>query len=176
MDKNNFIKKYKKDIIFYFVSFLLMIVFNRANIIGVCKPFGFGFLFALVYLKKNAFILAPLYFISYIIFDFSIQGLIISASTISVLLLLFLIFRTIRKDINFVCGLVFALISQVGYVYFHISSPIDIFITLITLAVGLMFLYVCTQAIGAIIFRGLQSRFTIDETICLSILLFSSST
>ena len=168
-----FFSKYKKEFVFYFCVFLAFIILNRAKLLGLGNPFAFGFLFSLVYLKKNALILAPLYLISYIIYNPTFSGFIISVSTISLCVLLYLSFKIIKKPINFVCTLVFALLSQAGFVYYNISSPIEVFATLGIIAVGLVFVYVSQQAVGALLNRGFQCRFSIDENICFSILLMA---
>ena len=167
------LKKNKKQVVVYLVLFVLMLILSRAKIVGIINPFLFSFLFALFYLGKNVFILSLEYFACYILFDFSFKGLIISLTTISFLVLLFLIFKLLKKKPNFVFTIVFALLSQAGFVYFNIFSTSQILATIVCLLVGLMFLYICEQSFGAIFFRGLQSRFTLDESICFAIFIIA---
>ena len=171
--KTNVLIKYKKDILLYFVFFIIMLVLNRASVVKSIYPFGYSFVFALVLLNKNAIILSILYFISDIIYNLSLPGLIIVVSTVSALLLLYLIFKILKKNINIVCAIIFSLLSQVGYIYFHISTPAEIFTTIVMLVVGSLFIYIASQAFGALFYRGLQSRFTLDESICFAIFLMA---
>ncbi len=171
--KLKWIEKYKNQIIFYLVLFLLLLVLNRASVVGSITPFGFSFVFSLALLGKNVLILAPLYFISSIVYNLSIEGLIIVVSTLSALLLLYLIFKILKKKINMASTLIFSMLSQVGYVYFHINSPSEVFTTIVMLIVSMLFIYICYVAFDAIFYRGLQSRFTLDESICFSIFLIA---
>lgn len=167
--KEKFLVNHKKDILYYFIFFIIMLILNRASVIGIKIPFAASFVFALVLLKKNALILAPCYFISYIFYNLTIQGLIIALNTISALILLFLLFKIINKKINFTLSLFFCLISQVAFVYFNLTSVKNMVVSVVAFMVALMFLYVCFIGFSAIFFRGVQSRFTLDEGICLSI-------
>lgn len=167
--------KYKKDIITYLILFCLMLLINGAKIVQEINPFGFSFLFSLVYLGKNSFVLCPMYFVSSIAFNFSIEGAIIALGCISVCLLLSLLYKCIKKPISMIVAIVFLVFSQVGYVYFNITNTIEIFKTITCLIIGILFFYVCTSAFGAVFFRGLQSRFTLDESICFSVFLIAIS-
>ena len=86
---------------------------------------------------------------------------------------MFIIFKFSKSKLNFFLTLFLALISQVGYVYFNITSIEQILITFVRLLVALCFVYICSQTFGAIFYRGLQSRFTLDESICFGIFLIA---
>jgi len=167
----SFLQEKNKDILLYTIFFVIMLILNRSSVIGIKIPFGSSFLFSLLLLGKNALILAPSYFVSYIIYNISFEGFIIGLSVVSVLLLLYLISKLLNKKINFTWTMIFCLLSQVGYIYFHISTPAEMVVSLVIIAVCLMFVYVCMQATGALLNRGLQSRFTLDENICFSLFL-----
>lgn len=171
--KSNFFAKYKKEIIIYCVIFLSLLIFNRASIVSTIAPFGFSLAFALVLLRKNAFILAIMHFVTYFIFNISLSGFVIAISTISVLILLFLIFKILKKPINLTCTLIFACLSQAGYIYYNISSMQAIFATTLSLVIGMMFIYICYSSLGALLNRGIQSRLTLDENICLGIFIIA---
>lgn len=172
MAKNIFIK-YKKEIATYTVLFLIMTLLNGAKIMNKINPFGVAFLFSMVHLGKNGFVISLLYFLSKVLFDFSFQGIIIAVNHISVSILLFLIYKCLKKPINLIATIIALFFSQVGYAYFNISSVGEILATIVCIIAGLLFFYVCIISFGAVFFRGLQSRFTIDESICFSIFIIA---
>ena len=173
MAKTEFFKNNKKEIFVYIAIFIFMLLLFSAKIVQTINPFCFSFLFALVYLEKNGYILSVLYFISGIIVNFSFDNIIILLSTISVCVLLCLIYKCLKKKIGLLPSIIALLFSQTGFVYFNINSMEEIFSSIICLIVGILFFYVCIVALGALFSRGLQSKLTIDETICFSLILIS---
>lgn len=165
--------KNKKGIFLYALLFLFTFFLIRAKIVGSISPFGYAFAFACVYLNKNPFLIATSYFAFYCLLNFSFIGLIEGISTFSALLLLYLIFKIFKRKINLATTLIFVLLSQTAYVYFHLSSMSEIFVTTASLVVGVLFCYVCISSLGAIFSRGISGRKTIDEYICLSLLLIA---
>ncbi len=170
-NKKTGVLKHKKDIILYCVLFFTMLILNRAQIVGIKILFAAAFAFSMVLLNKNVFIISLSFFISYIVFNISFSGLIIALNVVSALILLFLIFKISNRKMNFTATLLFCLLGQVGYVYFHLNSPAEIIVTTVTIAISLMFLYITNQTFNAIFNRGFQSRFTLDENICLALFL-----
>jgi len=166
----NFITN-KKEIATYFVVFLIMLVLNRAKILEIKMPFASAFAFSMLYLNKSPLILSVCFFLSGIIFNFSIEQLISLLSVVSMLVLTGLIFKVLNKKINFTATIFACLFSQAGFIYFHLSSPIEMIIVIVSVIIAIMFLYVCTQIFSAFFVRGVQSRFTLDENICLSLFL-----
>jgi len=163
------LKSNKKEIVVYLILGLCTLLLANANVVGVIYPFCYSFLFALLYLKRNAIVMSLVYFIANIIVNPSLQTVIICVSTISVYLVLMLSAKLLKKSVNFVSTLIFSLLSQLGYIYFNISSLEQVLSTIIYLVVGTIFLYVCIQCFNAIFFRGISSRFTTDESICFCI-------
>lgn len=162
----NWIDTHKKEILTYFYLFICMFVLTRANVMHKIYPFAFGFLFALVYLNKNIIILSPIYITSMIIKNPTLQSIIIAISTVSVAILAFLIFKFAKKRMPLYIALIFCALSQTGFLYFNINTTYQILISFVSILVGLCFMYIAQIAFSAIFYRGLQSRFTTDESIC----------
>ena len=165
------IKNYKKEVLLYTAVFLVILIINRANVVGFKIPLSAAFSCSLIYLKLNAFIVTCFYILSNIIYSFSLINVIITLSTAAFMLLLYLIHRLINKKISFFAFL----LGQVAFVYFNMTSPVDIIVCLITIVVSIMFLYISCQSMQAILIRGVQSRFTFDESICFAIFLIATS-
>ncbi len=161
----------KKDIFLYLALLVLMLLFCRASVMKTIHPFGFAFAFSLILLQKNAFFITLFYFLGSNLITLSLEGLIINVVSCSFMLLLFLFFKIIKKPITLVPTFIFAMLSQAGYVYFHISSVSEIFVSVAMIVVAIMFIYVCTQTLSAIFMRGFFSRFTLDESVCGAIFL-----
>lgn len=169
----NFFSKHKSSIWTYFCLFLVFLVLERANVAKIIYPFGFSLAFSLCYLGKNGFIIAIEYFICHIIFNPTFEGLIVGTCIVSILVLLYFIFKTSKKKNSFTLTLVFALISQVGQIYFNVTSSQNLIVTFVMILIALCFIYICSQTFGAIFYRGIQSRFTLDESICFGLFLIA---
>lgn len=169
----NFFSKNKSSIWTYLCLFLIFLVLERANVAKIIYPFGFSLAFALCYLGKNGFVLAAQYFICHIIYNPNFEGLIVGGSIASALILLYLIFKAVKKKNSFTLTLIFALISQAGQIYFNITSSQNLIVTFVMILISLCFVYICSQTFGAIFYRGLQSRFTLDESICFGLFLIA---
>lgn len=165
----SFFKKNGKTMLKYLGLFLVMLILTRATIVGKISPFGYSYCFALILLQVNAIFVAISHILTSIIFNLSLEGLIIYCVSASAMLLLFLLFKIIKRQVNLVSTLAFSILSQAGYVYFNISSPTQILVTIAMIVVGILFVYICNQTLGAIFYRGISSRFTLDEMVCFAI-------
>jgi len=162
------VKKNKKEIILYCILFVIMFLLNRASLLGISVPFGAAFCFALIFFNKNPFIISLIYFFSFVLLNFSIKGIVISLNVVSSFLLMAMVFKILNKKIEKISVFLFYLISQVGYIYFNIGSSTQLIISIVLTFVSLMFLYISIQTLN-VFNRGIQSRLTIDENICVSI-------
>lgn len=158
--------KHKNEVFVHACLFLCFLVLGRAKILQLINPFLVALAFALLALNKNGILIAFEFFVSSILNNLSLEGLIISASVFFCVVLLYLSFKILKKKINLIASLIFALISQSAFLYFNIGSTESIVISLVNTAVTLCFVYVFYVGFGAIFSRGLQSRFTADETVC----------
>ena len=169
----NYLKKNKNEICLYCVIFCLMMLLARANVMGVKIPLASAFAFSFILFDKNVVIVGLSFIFGCLINDLSFQSLVISINVVSVLILLYLIYKTANKKPSLFSCFVGCVFSLVGYLYYHLTSPINIIITLVLIIITLMFLYICTQVLNAVLKRGALSRFTTDEVICISIFLIA---
>lgn len=162
------LKKNKGTILIYALLFVCFLVLAKACILEIMSPFSIAFAFALLLLKKNGVFVAFSYFVSNMIFNLTLDGLIVFASSTFSIVLLWLFFKILKKKINLASCLIMTAISQAGYVYFNVYSTEKIVICAVSIFVSLCFVYVFKIAFQAIFVRGVQSRFTSDETVCFS--------
>ena len=166
-----FFAKNKKLLLSYACLFFVMLVLFRAKVVNVISPFGQSFVFSLVLLGKNGIVVGVLCFIARMVQDFSVSGLLISGCLASFVMLLYLIHKILKKKVNIVSTLIFALLSQSATIYFSLSSSEMIAGAIIESIVVLCFIYVFYICFGAVFYRGLQSPFKTDETVCFSVFL-----
>ncbi len=165
--------KKKGDILFYVALMLALLVLNRASVVSAISPFAPAFAMAMVCLQKNAIIIGIWHFLCYILFNFSLQGVIEATSLVSAMLVYFLSLKLAKKRPNIFLSMLFLLLGQAGYLYFHLQNPEQIFVCLASICVSMMFLYIYVAAFSAVIYRGVSSRFTLDESICFALFLIS---
>jgi len=168
-----FFAKNKGAIATHIVLFALMFLLERGNILSVMSPFGYSFAFALVLAGKNGIAIAISYFLSCILNNLSLSGLVIGLCAASTLLLLYLIYFLAKKKIHLVSALLFSCFSQAGFLYYNLGSGEQIIISLVSLVLGMCFVYIFYAAASAVFYRGLQSRYTTDEGICFAVFLIA---
>ena len=160
----------------YLAIFLAFYVFSKANIAGVIYPFTFGLLFALMWCDHKVYILTPLYIIANFLGTFDLFSLYSAIATAGVLVITYLIHLKAKKRFNYVFLGIYALISQVVYLTLEIVLKQSIFAPIISVILGIMFMFACVRFFEAIIVRGFAYRLSVDEIICAGIILagFSS--
>ena len=161
--------KHKSQVFEHFALLLCFLVLGRAKILQLINPFLVAMAFAMLLLNKNGFLIALEFFASSTINNFSLEGLIISVSVFFCIVLLYLSCKILKKKINLVVCLIFALISQSAFLYFNIGTTEKLIISLVNTAVTLCFVYVFFVGFGAVFSRGIQSRFRADETVCFAV-------
>ena len=65
--------------------------------------------------------------------------------------------------------ILFFLLGQSAYVLFNVGNLTQTISVVITIAVGILFIYIFKIILSAMFTRGIQSKMTLDETICLSL-------
>ena len=82
-----------------FIIFILMYLFCIASIQGGVAPFGIAFAFALLLSMDKPFIIAPIYMLSNLLTDISMQNLIISAVSAGIILIIAIFYQNRRFKI-----------------------------------------------------------------------------
>lgn len=164
------IRGYLSTFVYYLCIFAVFILLDMAQIGMALNPFPVAFLFALIYMNRNEYVLAPEFALAYMLVDFTLESVVIGLFTGVCAILLPLFHRIIKRKMTFIHINFYMLISQIVYVYYHISTVNEVLNTIATLIGSVMFLYLSTCALSAIFTRGLYGKFAFDENICLGIL------
>lgn len=160
----------------YLAIFLAFYVFSKGNIAGIIYPFTFGLLFALMWCDHKVYILAPLYVVANFLGTFDLFALYGAVATAAVLVIVYYIHLKAKKRFNYVFLGIYALVSQVTYLCLEIILKNNIIAPIISVLLGVMFMFACVRFFEAIIVRGFAYRLSVDEIICAGIILagFSS--
>lgn len=156
-------------ILYFFVFFLL----NNAKISGIIAPFGIGAAFGLALVGKNMIVFAPIYFVSGVLCNLSVEGLVCCGCVCAVLLAMQLFVVLSKKQIPRFSVPLFELFAMVGFVYFNLGSTGEIVGTIAMCVVAMLFSYISFVVIRAVLQRGRSGSFSLDEKICLAIVIMA---
>ena len=159
----------------YIAIFLCFYVFAKANISNLVYPFSFGFLFALMWCNNKIYIIAPMYLIASYLATFSLLSLYSSLATILVLTICYLIHLKLKKRMNYWHLGVYSFLSQVCFLCLEIIINHSYITPIISVVLGVMFMFACVRFFEAIIVRGFAYRLSVDEIICGAIILMAFS-
>ncbi len=167
-----FSRKVCYEMIKYLLFFLLFYILSVAEIEGI-RPFAFGMFFALIWCNQKLYLIAPIYFLSGILADFSINTIISLAGTCIVFSIFYLLHLRLKKPLNAILIGVYAFLSQFAFLYLNIQSAEQIISASITVIVGLVCMYAYLYFMQSLILQGVRRRFTLDEVISAGVLLVS---
>jgi len=162
--------RFYSTFIYYVCIFAIFILLDFAYIGGRLNPFPVAFLFALIYMNRNEYVLSPAFALSYMLVHFTLESVVIGLFTGVCAILLPLYHKIIKRKMTFVHINFYMIISQVVYAYYHMTTVNDILNTIATLIGSVMFLYMATCALSAVLSRGLYGKFAFDENICLGVI------
>lgn len=155
-----------------YLAFLLLL---NAKIAGVISPFAVGLAFALILVREKPFFIAPIFLAAYITLNFSLEGLIISACVFCSMLAMYFLFLLIKKQTPLWCVPIFQILALAGYIYFNVGTKSELLQTITYIIISILFCYICYGFLRAAKGRGVLSGFTLDENICLALLLMAFS-
>lgn len=164
-------KKLSYDKLLKFIILLFAVfIMDRASLFRSINPFGISFCFALIFSKINPICVITGYFFSNIIFDFSSSILIITLAECSVMALILLIEKLLKKKLKNYVYAILILISQSANIYFS-SGVLENFIeVLASVFVSFISYFIFTISLTAFVKRGRIFKFTLDEKVCHAVL------
>lgn len=169
------VEKYK--IVFKYLFFLLLFfILGFGQINFSISPFLVAFLFSLVWCNQNIFICSGFYvFVNLLLNPFSLGLVISSLVTVLVLIFFYYLHKKIKKPINRYIYLLYALLSQVAYLYYSFTTPENLVNSIISVLVMLILLVCYNIFFSSSFVKGYQSVFSINEIISGSVFLISLS-
>lgn len=157
----------------FLVLFFAVFIMNRASLFRSINPFGISFCFALVLSKINPISVIVAYFVSNIVLDFSIQSIIIVVAECSVMALILLIEKIIKKKLPNYVYAILILVSQSALLYFN-TGVLEMFIeTIASVFVSFISFFIFSISINSYVKRGKIFKFTIDEKVCHAVLIIA---
>ncbi len=159
-------KKILLEIIKDLSFFVLFFVLNFAGIKNIIFPFAFGMFYALIWCNQKIYILSPLYILASFLAHLDYNSVIISSVTVLVILIAYLIHYKLKKPMRPYLISIYALISQSVYVWISVVSGVSIIAIILTLIIGLFFLFACISFLSAVFTRGITMRLKVIEIIC----------
>ena len=157
---------------FCLFTFLFFLLFN-ASINQILYPFAFGMLFALTWANQKVYLLAPAYLLSGLITEFSLENAIVLLVTIFVLIVPYFIHVLCKKVMRKWEFGIFAVISQTGKIVFEILGGFSPILSVVNVALGVLYLYLTIVIFEALIIRGFSNKLTSLELVSLFVLVMS---
>ena len=161
--------------ILFFVFTLLFFILSRATIYREILPFAFSMLFALAWANQKVWILAPSYFVGYIISHHQFEDFIICLTTIIMLILPYYIHIMAKTPMKKYELFIYALFSQTAYIVINAIGGTNPFFIVGTVLLGLLFLLACLTIFEPIIIRGFVYKLSIIEIVCGGLILMAIS-
>lgn len=159
-----------KTVIKYFVIFLLLLTLGVAKTKEGVGAASLGLLFALLYSRENPYILAVLYLVSNIVWDFSLINLLYAGVPSLICLILGLVHNGLKKPYKMLEISLAVLVAYIPRLIFETATVPSIIVSLISLLVAQSVCYASIVLLYAILVRGFSYRFTADEKIAFSYL------
>ncbi|MCL2751624.1 MAG: SpoIIE family protein phosphatase [Firmicutes bacterium] len=153
----------------YAVFFALFTLLWKAEILGGIRPFAFGFYLALAYAGQNVLLLTPLYIAASVLAVPEPATLVVSAATTLALLAVCLFCMRRKIPLTLPMLFIFGLIGQAGYIYVCITNGVRPLSAVLTLVLGLFFMYVCTQLLAAALVKRMHYALNKSELACFCI-------
>lgn len=154
-----------KQFFIYLSSFVLFYILAGAGVNGFIYPFAIGLFLALVWNGQKAYVLAPLFALSYFLNYFTLESVITSASLALFILLVSGLHYKFKKPIKLSLYYVYAILSQAGFVFFSVYYHGLIVSSFLNVVISVLFMQACSQFISALTVRGINARLSPIEIV-----------
>lgn len=154
--------------------FILFYLAKNSGINNQIFPFVYGIFFGLLWCNQNIFILCFTYLIASVILDLTIYGLIKSLIFITIILIAYGIHYKFKKPIKYLHVLIYSCLCIAPTLFINIYYlNANIYLQFVEFFIGLLYCFMCIKIFECICVRGITSRLTLLETICVCILIAS---
>lgn len=151
----------------YTLEFVLLILFFSAGKVGFALALG---LFAgLTYARQNLLVLSLLFIIAGCVFLDGWWTLVTLCAPPIVYAILYFVFYRMKRNVPLWTTVLFAFVCALLDGVSNLLLYGDGLRLALTVVVAVVFSFCCTTGCYAVLIRGIKCRFTLDETICLSI-------
>ena len=156
--------------ILYPVSFLcfvlLFYVLSNASINFLIYPFALSMAFALVWSGQKIWIVAPSFLCARLLYDFSLQNIIMTAVVVVFMFMPFIFHAITKKKTKLYGQAIFLAVSQLvnlAFIYNNVEKMIFLAITII---ISVLFFLACVKIFNSIRAKGFVYKFTNLELLC----------
>lgn len=152
----------------YFGFFACMCIFAVASIKEQIYPFLAGFYVALCWCEQDVFVLSIFYILAGLVTGFSFVKLFELLCATFVIVICFVIHKKSKTKIPLWLLSIYFAISQILKCYYMFSGINDIIPILVTLFLGIIFMFACIKIFRTLLVKKIGLKLTIDEKICLA--------
>lgn len=144
-----------------------------ASLYGI-RPFGAGLFLALSFLGLPLFFTAPLFLVSEILADFSLESFLCALVCAAVVIIYKLIEERMKTKKSYF-ELIAAVLSQGGLAFYLSGSLISWLLLLVSLMLSVVFMYACLHALKPVLLDKLKYRLVETEVVCLTLILTAAA-
>lgn len=155
-----------KDVLKYFVYFIIMVMLSMAKTSQGIAPFHIGFFSALIFCRESVFALSPLYIAALLISSPTLDTLIIAIVPPLVFGATKLMHKLFARSIKMLHINIYALLAQLPIIILGTSSAPMLVNAIITVVIAQIFTYCAVVIMYALLIRGMKYKFTTDEVAC----------
>ncbi len=138
---------------------------------GAYTSFAFGLYFALLLFSYPVFLTSGLFVVAYGLAQWSLVGLYSALNVVIVGILVTLLHKKLNKKINPYLLVVYALLGNGAYLYFHIHNTASAIATSVSVVLGLLFMLACAHFLKALFAKAFKTKLNVDELISGSVML-----
>ena len=151
-----------KFILKYMALFFVSLLLANARVSGV-SPFLFAFFFAGIFVGMDEKLLAVFTLSASMLTNMTLNNLYVSITVVAVGLIMFYVFKLMKRKINLITVFCCYILSLVTYIYYFHSNIKELIIYII---LGLICLYVFIVVFQCIDLKKNCFKLTLDESIC----------
>lgn len=151
-----------------FVLFLAVfyILFN-SSVNFLIFPFAFGMLYALAWSNQKVWLIVPAYIIAGVIYKPTMEFAICMLVCIFCLIVPYFVHILCKKNMKKWEFALFAILSQTANVVFDILGGFSPILCVVSIVLGVLFMFACINVFEAIIIRGFTNKLTSFEIVSL---------
>lgn len=145
---------------------LFFVLFN-SSVNYLIFPFAFGMLFALAWANQKVWLVAPAYIIAGVIFKPTMEFAICMLVCMFCLIVPYFIHVLCKKNMKKWEFALFAIVGQTANIVFDILGGLSPILSVVSVLLGVLFMFACINVFEAIIIRGFTNKLTSLEIVSL---------
>lgn len=163
------IKQNYKQILCYILCGLIFFLLSHADIGQIKSPFSYALFFSLLFCGAKVLPLSAVYVLAMLPSGITIQNISCIASVVLIAYVVQLIYHKTNKPKNVIVYCVLAVISALPNIYFAYENNLNILLSAVSILIGVAFLLGSANILSGVFERGVNTKLTLDESICAGI-------